>query len=139
MQESTMFRPLLALGLAALLASCVTAPPAAPRVVSVAEWGGTPADPALVKTHTITHITLHHMGETYAHAVAVAAVEMPPFGVDADKAGAEHGAAQQPAVVHLLFAEAPRQETFFQRGCDSSVMSSKPVPMSSSRPAGRGW
>jgi hypothetical protein len=65
MQESTMFRPLLALGLAALLASCVTAPPAAPRVVSVAEWGGTPADPALVKTHTITHITLHHMGETY--------------------------------------------------------------------------
>lgn len=63
-----MFRPALACALALLLASCATpfAPPAAPKIVTVAEWGGTPADPARMKTHSITHITLHHMGETYA-------------------------------------------------------------------------
>jgi hypothetical protein len=34
-------------------------------IVSVAAWGGTPADPALVRKHTITHITLHHQGEPF--------------------------------------------------------------------------
>jgi hypothetical protein len=35
------------------------------QIMSVAEWGGTPADPALVRRHRITHITLHHQGETF--------------------------------------------------------------------------
>lgn len=34
-------------------------------VVSVSAWGGTPADPKLVRKHTITHITLHHQGEPF--------------------------------------------------------------------------
>jgi hypothetical protein len=34
-------------------------------VVSVAAWGGTPADPAQARHHTITHITLHHQGEPF--------------------------------------------------------------------------
>ncbi len=35
------------------------------RIVSVAEWGGTPADPALARKQQITHITLHHQGEPF--------------------------------------------------------------------------
>jgi hypothetical protein len=34
-------------------------------IVSVAAWGGTPADPALAHRQTITHITLHHQGEPF--------------------------------------------------------------------------
>lgn len=34
-------------------------------VMSVAQWGGTPADPAAARRHAIGHITLHHQGETY--------------------------------------------------------------------------
>ncbi|CAH0221610.1 hypothetical protein SRABI118_02240 [Massilia sp. Bi118] len=34
-------------------------------IVPVSAWGGTPADPALAHRQTITHITLHHQGETY--------------------------------------------------------------------------
>lgn len=34
-------------------------------IVSVSSWGGTPADPAQVRQHTITHITLHHQGEPF--------------------------------------------------------------------------
>jgi hypothetical protein len=34
-------------------------------VVSVAQWGGTPADASTARRQTITHITLHHQGETY--------------------------------------------------------------------------
>lgn len=34
-------------------------------IVSVAEWGGTPADPARARRHEITHITLHHQGEPF--------------------------------------------------------------------------
>ena len=34
-------------------------------IVPVARWGGTPADAAKAKRHRITHITLHHQGETY--------------------------------------------------------------------------
>lgn len=36
------------------------------RIVPVAAWGGTPADPAKARRHTITSITLHHQGETFA-------------------------------------------------------------------------
>lgn len=35
------------------------------KIVTVAAWGGTPADPATVRTHTIDHITLHHQGEPF--------------------------------------------------------------------------
>lgn len=35
-------------------------------IVSAAEWGSTPADPARAKPHTIKRITLHHQGDTYA-------------------------------------------------------------------------
>ena len=34
-------------------------------VISVAQWGGTPADPAKARRQDISHITLHHQGETY--------------------------------------------------------------------------
>jgi hypothetical protein len=34
-------------------------------VVPAASWGGTPADPALARMQTITHITLHHQGEPF--------------------------------------------------------------------------
>jgi hypothetical protein len=34
-------------------------------IVPVAAWGGTPADPALARKQTVTHITLHHQGEPY--------------------------------------------------------------------------
>jgi hypothetical protein len=34
-------------------------------IIPVAAWGGTPADPALVRKQTITHITLHHQGEPF--------------------------------------------------------------------------
>lgn len=35
------------------------------RIVPVAAWGGTPADPALARKQDITHITLHHQGEPF--------------------------------------------------------------------------
>lgn len=35
------------------------------RIVSVAAWGGTPADPAQARRHSVTHITLHHQGEPF--------------------------------------------------------------------------
>jgi hypothetical protein len=35
------------------------------RIVPVAAWGGTPADPARARRHTISHITLHHQGEPF--------------------------------------------------------------------------
>ena len=35
------------------------------RIVTVAEWGGTPTDPAKARPHTIDHITLHHQGEAF--------------------------------------------------------------------------
>jgi hypothetical protein len=35
------------------------------EIVPVASWGGTPADAARARPHTITHITLHHQGEPY--------------------------------------------------------------------------
>ena len=34
-------------------------------IVTVAAWGGTPADPSKVRTHAIDHITLHHQGEPF--------------------------------------------------------------------------
>ena len=35
------------------------------QIVSVAQWGGTPADPAAARLQEITHITLHHQGEPF--------------------------------------------------------------------------
>ena len=35
------------------------------HIVSVAQWGGTPADPSQARTQAITHITLHHQGEPF--------------------------------------------------------------------------
>lgn len=35
------------------------------RIISVAAWGGTPADPGKARRHTITRITLHHQGEPF--------------------------------------------------------------------------
>lgn len=47
-------------------AGCAMQPNAtAPTIVPVAGWGGTPADPARARRHTITHITLHHQGEPF--------------------------------------------------------------------------
>jgi hypothetical protein len=34
-------------------------------IITVSAWGGTPADPAMVRKQTITHITLHHQGEPF--------------------------------------------------------------------------
>ncbi len=34
-------------------------------IISVNEWGGTPAIDSLAKKHSITHITLHHQGESF--------------------------------------------------------------------------
>ena len=34
-------------------------------IVPVSAWGGSPADAALARRHTITHITLHHQGEPF--------------------------------------------------------------------------
>jgi len=35
------------------------------EIISVSQWGGTPAIDSLAKKHTITHITLHHQGEPF--------------------------------------------------------------------------
>jgi hypothetical protein len=35
------------------------------RIVSVAQWGGTPADESAARRQQITHITLHHQGEPF--------------------------------------------------------------------------
>jgi hypothetical protein len=34
-------------------------------IIPVAQWGGTPADPALVRKQEIRYLTLHHEGESY--------------------------------------------------------------------------
>lgn len=34
-------------------------------IITVQNWGGTPANDSLAKKHKITHITLHHQGETF--------------------------------------------------------------------------
>jgi hypothetical protein len=59
----------------ALFSAAVLLAPAAPaapaladverQIVAVAQWGGTPADPALARKQEITHITLHHQGEPF--------------------------------------------------------------------------
>ncbi len=35
------------------------------QIVTVRQWGGTPAIDSLAKKHSITHITLHHQGEPF--------------------------------------------------------------------------
>ena len=35
-------------------------------MVSVRQWGGTPANETLARPHTISRITLHHQGETFS-------------------------------------------------------------------------
>jgi hypothetical protein len=59
---------LAALGLAVLHGAAMAAPALADverGIVPVSAWGGTPADPALVRKQAITHITLHHQGEPF--------------------------------------------------------------------------
>jgi hypothetical protein len=58
------------LGAVIFLASALSLADALPadverRIVSVVQWGGTAADPALARRHQITHITLHHQGEPF--------------------------------------------------------------------------
>jgi hypothetical protein len=67
-----MIRPSSALALAlslplfaAVSASAQSLADVERSIVPVSAWGGTPADPALAHRQTITHITLHHQGETY--------------------------------------------------------------------------
>ena len=36
------------------------------KIISVQQWGGTPADASLARKHSITKITLHHQGESFA-------------------------------------------------------------------------
>ena len=48
-----------------LLEGCATpqAPAsAAPEIINVAQWGGTPANALQARPHTVHHITLHHQG-----------------------------------------------------------------------------
>lgn len=49
----------------ALAFAAPTLPEVEQHIVSVAQWGGTPADPALARKQEITHITLHHQGEPF--------------------------------------------------------------------------
>ena len=53
----------------ALIASgCATTAPRAyvePNIIFVGEWGGTPTDDPRARKHAISHITLHHQGETF--------------------------------------------------------------------------
>jgi len=59
-------RALASFILAATAAGCAVKPAATgPAIVAVADWGGTAADPARARRHTITHITLHHQGEPF--------------------------------------------------------------------------
>lgn len=51
--------------MAVLLAATSAAYAADPHIISVEEWGGTPADPAKARPQQITHITLHHQGEPF--------------------------------------------------------------------------
>lgn len=53
-----------------LLAGCASTSPFSVSsversIISVADWGGTPAPDSLARHHTITHITLHHQGEPF--------------------------------------------------------------------------
>ena len=41
------------------------APANALEIVSVAQWGGTPAEPSAARRHRIDRITLHHQGLTF--------------------------------------------------------------------------
>jgi hypothetical protein len=45
--------------------SAQTLPQVEQSIVPVSSWGGTPADAAQARHHTITHITLHHQGEPF--------------------------------------------------------------------------
>jgi hypothetical protein len=69
--EACMMRlPALALSLILLLGASASSPAQSlaqveQEIVPVATWGGTPADAAQARRHTITHITLHHQGEPY--------------------------------------------------------------------------
>jgi N-acetyl-anhydromuramyl-L-alanine amidase AmpD len=52
--------------LAALFAiSAAAAHAADPHIVTVEEWGGTPADASKARLQEIKYITLHHQGESY--------------------------------------------------------------------------
>jgi uncharacterized protein YceK len=51
-----------------LLSGCASAPRGSftnPKIMSVQQWGGTPIDDPRARKHVISHITLHHQGETF--------------------------------------------------------------------------
>lgn len=35
------------------------------RIITVSQWGGTPADESVARKHSVTRITLHHQGEAF--------------------------------------------------------------------------
>jgi hypothetical protein len=50
----------------AALSGCASRPsPRPPHIISVQEWGGTPADTSRMRPQKITHVTLHHQGEPF--------------------------------------------------------------------------
>ena len=58
----------------AAILEVLTSPPAGaaavpqPAIIPVRDWGGTPADATRARRHAISHITIHHQGETYPPA-----------------------------------------------------------------------
>jgi N-acetylmuramoyl-L-alanine amidase len=66
--KTRLAQALLSLGVLLPPAVALAAQPPADverQIVSVDQWGGTPADPALARKQEITHITLHHQGEPF--------------------------------------------------------------------------
>ena len=66
--KNSLARALFCAGVVFAPAAALAAHPLAElesHIVSVAQWGGTPADPALARKQVITHITLHHQGEPF--------------------------------------------------------------------------
>lgn len=66
--KNSLVRALFCAGVVFAPAAALAAHPLADlesHIVSVAQWGGTPADPALARKQVITHITLHHQGEPF--------------------------------------------------------------------------
>ena len=66
---STVVAALCAMLFPTLAAAADFAAPGQPlpgvSIMSVEQWGGTPADPAKARRQEITHITLHHQGEPF--------------------------------------------------------------------------
>ncbi len=69
---TTMYRPLCLLIGALVFAGCSSSPTLTRaeierEIITVDQWGGTPAVDSLARKHSITRITLHHQGEPFPH------------------------------------------------------------------------